>query len=185
MILSNMDQLSTLEYWEPGLPSYDHQFGIAEYETEIEIVREVIPKEMKYNGWAFPKELEEDEEFLNQAKDICGVIYMEIEKEKDEEINIDYTEKWAFVKEQLIQEAKRRTKELRKLENGRKDMLRGYLQLSMTKIQSGEDDFENFKRIREELRKIMKKRTERIIEKNKSVEIMDHTYDIHKVLRQK
>ena len=93
MILSNMDQLSTFEYWEPGLPSYDHQFGIAEYETDIEVVREVIPKEMKYNGWAFPKELEEDEEFLNLAKDICGVIYMEIEKEKDEEINIDYTEK--------------------------------------------------------------------------------------------
>ena len=64
-------------------------------------------------------------------------------------------------------------------------MLQGYLQLSMTKIQSVEDDFENFKRIREELRKIMKKRTERIIEKNKSVEIMDHTYDIHKVQRQK
>ena len=31
----------------------------------------------------------------------------------------------------------------------------------------------------------MRKKTERIIEKNKSVEIMDHIYDIHKVEKQK
>ena len=55
----------------------------------------------------------------------------------------------------------------------------------MKKIETGVDDFENFKKIRSELRKIEQKRTERIIEKNKSVEIEDHIYDINKLEKQK
>ena len=123
MIHSNMNQVQTFDYWDPGLPSYDHKFGIAEYGMDIEVTKENIPRERRYHGWAFPRELEGDEEFLNTAKDICGVIYSEIEKEKEEDRNIDYTEKWVFVKQELMASAKRRTKELRKLENGRKDML--------------------------------------------------------------
>ena len=64
-------------------------------------------------------------------------------------------------------------------------MLRGFLELSIKKIEAGKDDWENFKKIREELRKIMKEKTARIIEKNKSVQIVDHIYDIQKVQKQK
>ena len=185
MILSNMNQVKNFEYWETGLPAYDHKFGIAEYETEIEVIKENIPRERKYNSWAFPRELEGDEDYLKEAKDICEVIFSEIEKEKEEDKDIDYTEKWVYVKQELMEAAKRRTRELRRLENGRKDMLRGFLELSIKKIEAGKDDWENFKKIREELRNIMKKKTARIIEKNKSVQIVDHIYDIQKVQKQK
>ena len=47
MIHSNMDKLLTFEYWDPGLPSYDHLFGISEYEIDIEVIREDIPKARK------------------------------------------------------------------------------------------------------------------------------------------
>ena len=185
MILSNMGSLLSFEYWDPGLPSYDHKFGIAEYEIDVEVIKEDIPKHRKYNGWAFPKELEGDLMFLSKAEDICGVINAEVEKEKEDDLDVDYTEKWVFIKNELIFAAKRRSSELRKLENGRKDMLRMFLNLSMKKIEAGVDDFENFKKIRTELRKIEQKRTERIIEKNKSVEIEDHIYDINKLEKQK
>ena len=148
MILSNMGSLLTFEYWDPGLPSYDHKFGIAEYEIDVEIINEYIPQHRKYNGWAFPKELEGDLIFLNEAEDICGVVYAEAEREKEGDLEVDYTEKWVFVKNQLIIAAKRRIGELRKLENGRKNMLRAFLNLSMKKIEAGVDDFENFKKIR-------------------------------------
>ena len=58
-------KVTNFEYWDPGLPSYDHNFGISDYETEIEVIKEDIPRERKYNSWAFPKELEGDEEYLN------------------------------------------------------------------------------------------------------------------------
>ena len=154
MILSNMGSLLTFEYWDPGLPSYDHKFAVAEYEIEVEVIKEDIPKDRKYNGWAFPKELEGDGIFLNKAEDICGVINEEIRREESEDEVVDYTEKWVFNKTELLSAAKKRTGELRRMENGRKDMLRMFLSVSMKKIEAGVDDFENFKKIRVELRKI-------------------------------
>ena len=127
------------------------------------------------------RELEQDENFIFEAEDACNIINAEIEEDE----NADITEKWNFLKESFVAIAKRRTKELRKEENGRLEVLRAFMQLSMNKIERGVDDFENFKRIRMEIRKIWNKKTERILEKNKSVEIEDHVYDIHKLEKQK
>ena len=181
IITSDIQDCVHFEYWESGLPSYDHKFAFAKYNVSMEVIKENIPRERRFYKWAFPRELEEDEEFIMEAEDACKIINREIEEDED----ADITEMWNFLKRTFVEIAKRRSKELRKEENGKLEVLRAFMQVSLNKIERGLDDFENFKRIRKEIRKIWNKKTERILEKNKSVEIEDHVYDIHKLEKQK
>ena len=182
IIMSDMQDCVHFEYWESGLPSYDHKFAISEYNILMDVAKENIPRERRFFKWAFPKELEDDEDFLTEAEDVCRIINAEIEEEEDDS---EITEKWNYLKESIIRIAKERTKELREEEKGRLEVLRAFMQASLSKIERGLDDFENFKKIRMEIRILWNKKTERILEKNKSVEIEDHVYDLHKLEKQK
>ena len=185
ILTSTLDLCNSFRYWEPGLTGYDHKFGIAEYNIDMEVEKEFIPKERRHFSWAFPRELEVDELFLEKAKEICDTVQQEIEAEEVEELQVDMTRKWNYMKKRFVKEAKTRSVELRREEDGRKNALRAFLYISMQKIEAGIDDFENFKRIRNELRLIWQKKTQRILEKNKTTEIEDHIYDIHKLEKQK
>ena len=185
ILTSNLDLCRNFRYWETGIPGYDHKFGIAEYDIQVSAPKEFIPKERRHWGWAFPKELEHDKKFLERAEDICKTVQMEIEWQEGENLEVDMTKEWNYMKKGFIYEAKIRSRELREEEEGRKNALQAFLRVSMKKIENGIDDFQNFKKIRLELGKLWQKRIKRIVDQNKTTEIDDHVFDIHKVEKQK
>ena len=114
LLLSDMTDCVHFEYWDPGLPSYDHKFAISEYNIQMDIVKEHIPKERRFYKWAFPRELEADEDFIIRAEDVFKIINAEMEDE--DSVDSDITEKWNYIKATIVDIAKERSRELRKME---------------------------------------------------------------------
>ena len=183
-IASNSAKCIEFKYKELG-DGFDHKMGVAIYDIDMEIDRENVPKEKKYQNWVFPKELCDDEEFNEKAKEICDSLEEEIFHRLDTNHNLDYTKYWVKLKKRLVTAAKAREKEIKFLENGRKNALNGFLELAIERIENGEDAWDDFKRLRKELSDLWQVKVQRKINKLKCIEIEDHMYDIHKIQRQK
>ena len=66
-ILSNSNACIYFQYVDMNA-GLDHKVVLARYEISISLSREFIPQDRLFQGWVIHKMLENDEDFLNQAK---------------------------------------------------------------------------------------------------------------------
>ena len=185
IIASNSDSCTDFYYMDIGL-GFDHKMGVATFNLDIVDEREFIPKEKKFYKWAFPKDLCSDKPFIDLAKIVCENIEKEINWEEEYiEDPVNYPVFWKIFKDKITIFAKAREKEIKREEDGRKNALNAYLQVAIEDIENGEDAWEEFTRLRNELSEIWQKKAQRMMDKSKCIEIQDHVYDIHKLQKQK
>ena len=184
IIASNSTKCTSFQYKEMG-EGYDHKMAIATYDINMQVGREQITRQMRYSSWVIPKELCEDTEFNEKVGEICDHLEEEITYLEEANYPVDYTKYWKIMKEKITKVAKQREKEIKYLENGRKNALNGFLELVMDRLERGEDAWEDFNRLRKELSEIWQVKIQRKISVLKSKEMDDNMYDIHKLQKQK
>ena len=185
IIASNVNKCTEFYYMDAGI-GFDHKMGVATYDLDILIEKETIPKHLFVPGWAFPKELQNDDAFFTDAKIICDTIENDVNCEEvisDEPIN--FTHYWMELKKKLVCSAKQREREIKKLENARKNYLNLLVQKYIGRIEQGVNCWEEFEKVRKELNEIWHKKAVRSIQRLKCIEVEDHVYDIHKIQKQK
>ena len=90
----------------------DHAVVIARYDIPHEVKKENIPHCRYFDGWVINKNLETDEVFLEQAKFIINSVYRDSKKgDRDPSFH------WLKVKTSLIELAKTREMEIKKLKS--------------------------------------------------------------------
>ena len=109
-IFSNSNSCIFFQYLP--VQSLDHQIALPKYEMDIEIRKESIPAERYFNGWVFPKNLENDEDFVEQAKYIVQMI-------KQNSGTHDPSFNWLKLKTSLTHLAKVRQKQIENERNER------------------------------------------------------------------
>ena len=185
IIASNSDKCMEFYYVDIG-PGFDHKMAVAKYDLDLIVEKEYIPRHLYVSGWAFPKELQYDEDFINEAGTICDIMENKIQCDQlIEEGEIDFTRYWSHLKKKLTWAAKQRERQIKQLEDSRKNYLNAVVKICIEKIEGGEDYWERFQNARKELCAIWQKKTERAIQKLKCIEIDDHVFDIHKLQRKK
>ena len=74
-IFSNSNSCIYFQYLP--VSTLDHRMALARYDMDIEIRKEWVPAERYFSGWVFPKHLDSDTEFLDQAKYIVEIIHQD------------------------------------------------------------------------------------------------------------
>ena len=89
------------------------------------------------------------------------------------------------MKTSLIELAKSREREIKKLRSNRIIVLKGYYSSILQDIQKGMDCFDELNEIKKKLNNVYKERAKEKIDKMRGLQIDDHTYDIHKLQNQR
>ena len=180
-ILSNSNACIYFQYVDMNA-GLDHKVVLARYEISISLSREFFPQDRLFQGWVIHKMLENDEDFLNQAKYIFEKVGEEMENTGRERDPSFY---WIKVKSAITNLAKVRQKELIQEENSRLEMLNSFYFLILEDIFEGKDCLDELEDVKNQLDLIYQDRSKRKIDKMRCIEIDDQTYDIHKLQNQK
>ena len=115
-ILSNTNGCIFFEYVDIKM-GLDHKIAVANYDIEVTMQKEHIPKGKYFKTWVISKDLEEDLLFLDHVKYICDLTKEEIMEEEIENREIDISIYWKILKDEIVKCAKRREGIKRKEEN--------------------------------------------------------------------
>ena len=167
-----------------GMPAgLDHKAIVARYDISVYSDKELISKERYFAGWVINRRLEYDETFLSQAREIFEDI--RDESEDDENGVNDSSFYWLKAKTAITELAKKREKELYWEDHHRLDILKGFYSSVVRDILNGEDCFQELEKVKQGMNEIYKDRCQLKIDKFRGLEIADHTYDIHKLQKQR
>ena len=136
IVLSNTSSCTYFQYIDMML-GLDHRAIIARYDISIDIRKEFIPQNKYFSGWVISKNLEFDEDFSEGSKFIFKRIREELLKNED--ASLDPSFYWLKAKASIISLAKKREKDLHKLENERLNLLMGFYFSVLNDIQEGAD----------------------------------------------
>ena len=181
-VLSNTSSCTYFQYIDMML-GLDHRAIIARYDIAIDIRKEFIPQNKYFSGWVITKNLEFDDDFLEGSKFIFKRIREEFLENKDDTLDPSFY--WLKAKTSIISLAKKREKDLNKLENERVKLLMGFYFSVLNDIQEGADCLEELNEIKFELNKIYDERSKKKVDKMRGTEIDDPFYDIHKLQNQR
>ena len=116
-IASNCDKCTEFSYNDIG-QGFDHKMGVAKYDVDLMNVRHHIPLNRRYRSWAFPKELNSDVTFKENAQIICDLVEDEIRNEEHTNGTVSYPIFWKNLKDRLVHLAKVRHKQINEEEMG-------------------------------------------------------------------
>ena len=181
-ILSNSNSCSYFQYIDMQL-GLDHCAIFARYDISISVRKKIIPKDKYFAGWVISKCLEFDEVFLVNCNGIFQSVTEELMSNNDKTLDPSFF--WLKAKTAIVDLAKKREKELVKIENRKIDVLKGFYFSALTDIRNGLDCFQEIESIKSELETIYQEKSKRKIDKMRGQEIDDHLYDIHKLQNQR
>ena len=161
----------------------DHCAIFARYDISISVRKKIIPKDKYFAGWVISKCLEFDEVFLVNCNGIFQSVTEELMSNNDKTLDPSFF--WLKAKTAIVDLAKKREKELVKIENRKIDVLKGFYFSALTDIRNGLDGFQEIESIKSELETIYQEKSKRKIDKMRGQEIDDHLYDIHKLQNQR
>ena len=134
IIASNSEKCVEFYYEDIG-PGFDHKMAVAKYEIDLIVEKEYIPRHLFVSGWAFPKELQYDEEYLNESRIICDIMENNILRDQTVEgEEIDFTKYWSRLKKKLTWAAKQRERQIKQLEDSRKNYLNAIVKICIEKM---------------------------------------------------
>ena len=183
-IFSNSNLCRKSNYINTQL-KFDHFAIVGEYEIDLMIEKEVIPKERLYTSWIIPKHLQNDEVFMKDAKKIYDKIYEDIADDEMLNDEVDYTWYWMMSKDMIRKMARNREKEIRNKTEERLNFLQIFYLANIYKIEKGIDCRDELKEIKKELNDIYEERSEKAINKMRGLLVDDHVYDIHKLQKER
>ena len=180
-IFSNTKACSYFQYIDMNL-GLDHRAAFARYDIPIFSKKEFIPKERYFPGWVISKQLEKDDLFCKEAKEMFQIIN---EESKMSSENLDPSFYWLKSKITVTKLAKDRERQIYKDENEKFEVLKGFYFSIISDIQKGKDCYVELEDIKKLLDDFYKERSKRKVEIMRGLEIDDLTYDIHKLQKQK
>ena len=161
------------------LAGLDHKAIVARYDIPVYSDKECIPTDRFFAGWVISRRLEQDNLFLDEAKEILE--HIKLESEENDINSFDASFYWLKAKIAIIHLAKKREKELFWEDQNKMDVLKCFYSSLVKDIQNGEDCFQELERIKIDMNHIYRDRCRQNIDKMRGLEIDDHTYDIHKL----
>ena len=174
-IMSNTKLCTDFQYLDTDFLGLDHKAALATYNIKFEKeIKERVPKHVFFPGWVISKQLENDESFLNDMKEVFDEL---LENANEDE---DWTYLWLVGKYQMIELAKQRERQLEKQRLEKKRTLQVFLRTYMRSIANGHDRWEEFYKTRDALVKISAKESEEAVDHLKFDQIKDHLYDVQK-----
>ena len=183
-IFSNTNVCRKSEYVDTRL-NFDHLAIIGEYDIDLMIEKEVIPKKNLFVSWVIPKHLQTDEVFINDAKHIYDKIYEDVLEDEEENGDVDYTWYWVASKDIIRKMAKNREKELRMKAEERVNFLQILYLANIYKMEKGIECRNEMNEIKKELNDIYEERSEKALNKMRGLLVDDHVYDINKLQKER
>ena len=177
-IFSNSNSCVYFQYI--AVSGLDHCVVLSRYEIDFNIDKERVPIDRYLDGWVISNYLDKDEEFLEQAKFVINTGHLEFTKGKHDPAFV-----WLKVKTALIQLAKAREKDIKNQKYKKMKILQGFYSSVLSGIQKGEDRYDELFEVKIEMNEMYKENAKEKIDKMRSVQIDDHTFDIHKLQNQK
>ena len=179
-IMSNTNLCREFEYLDTNFLGLDHKASLATYDIKLgKEIKMRIPKHLYFSGWVIPKQLEYDEEFIQNTTEVFDEI---VEGSEDVE---DWTYIWTVGKYQMIEIAKAREHIMKKQRMERKCTLQVFLRTLLRSIANGHDRWQEFNETKNALIKISDKEAEDAVDLLKFEHIKDHLYDVQKLKAQK
>ena len=163
-----------------AIEGLDHCIALGRYDVTVSITKDRVPADRYFDGWVISKSLETDEEYLEQAKYMIESVHAEFETGVQ-----DPSFLWLKVKTSLLGLARYREKEIRKLTISKMNMLKEFYASILSEIQKGYDRFSELNEVRKEMNIIYRDLASEKIDKMRSIQIDNHTYDLHKLQNQK
>ena len=183
-IFSNTNVCRKSEYVDTRL-NFDHLAIIGEYDIDLMIEKEVIPKKNLFVSWVIPKHLQTDEVFINDAKHIYDKIYEDVLEDEEENGDVDYTWYWVASKDIIRKMAKNREKEIRMKAEERVNFLQILYLANIYKMEKGIECRNEMNEIKKELYDIYEERSEKALNKMRGLLVDDHVYDINKLQKER
>ena len=181
-VFSNSNQCSYFQYVNPDL-GLDHAVMVARFDIPLVTLKSFIPRDRFFRGWVISKSLENDTEFLSEAKIVVDSI--KEESMGDHSAELDPSFFWLKLKSALRGLAMKREREMKKEETQHLEILKGFYSSIVRDIKDGLDCFEELADIKNQLDAIYKKKAVNMVDKMRCLQIDDGVYDIHKLQNQK
>ena len=181
-IFSNIKKIVEFEYIDSQL-QFDHKVCFSKYNISFSKQKESFPRERFYKSYVLPKNLEFDDDFLEDIKYIYESTQSEIIKLDQKKVDFSYY--WVRAKLAVVNIAKERQACITKEVNERINVLNVFYFAALENIKNGYDSFLELNEIKAELSEIYKARAEQVVDNLKGLRIDDHVYDIHKLQNQR